>query len=667
MVIGTCKINDGKSDCRFRNVETNTESTTAENGKASFSLNTSPPEKQEYPALTKFFHRKFMKGHSIKSDTVSVTKNNVAFRAQMPEHLIRSSVTCGIALEAENSSVSSVVSSGDCNDSASPCCMNECCSASSTITSDSSDPSANCKTDSKYKYSKIPELKLANGRNDEIADQSICTNENMNKIKDVDNILLSNLNTSGASNMQSKLENKNIEVDGSEGRMITSMLNLDLSSIKDDDNSANNSKQSKCWKSPEEVRLGYGRVAALAKHFTRLGDSGLIRIRGRGGCRGRSRPGLWREVFKSVPDMSRICHKKESNWDFPVPVRQTLPQSFLDYTNSSSCSHVYGVGLGAVSHSMDHLSLGYSSDDLDVQDQYKSCEELVLQDNSAEFKMAGSGDKEFETVVRQLKDQERIREYEDASHSRHTRSEENVQVLTEMGSERSQLQCCNSSSNGCMQEAQHEVSAAKHRAFIILASRGTPVKHSKSEGSIIPAVPSVGSYQNLPLFTAERPRSEDNILKVGLSYGDVPSWDKERHLHAETENHLRSCLKFESAVLPSQMKFCRLVDCRPKSEDNILLLASAQDRVYPASGGNEVRRNLEAQSASADSTHKEPEHTGCGLADSTHKEPEHTGCGLSALTRCKQRINYLNAVMCWCYYLSNFSFICLYEALYNED
>jgi hypothetical protein len=631
MVIGTCKINDGKSCSRFRNAETNTESATAENGKASSSLKVSSPEKQEYPALTKFFHRKFLKGHGVELDRVNPGKNDADFTVHMPEQLKCGSVTRGAALETENSSLSSTVSGGDCNDFASPCCMNECCSPSSTITSGSSDPSANCKTDSRCKYSKPPELKFGNGINDETADQNICSNyllgmnESTKKMEDVDNILLGNLNTSGAS----KLENKHIETDDGEGQRMP-LLNLDLSAIKDDDNSSNDSKQSKCWKSPEEVRLGYGRVAALAKHFSRLGDSGLIRIRGREEWRGRSGAGLWTGVFRSVPDVSRICLKKESNWNCSVPLPQMLPQ--LDCTDSNSRSHVYNVGLGAISYSVDHLLLGDSSEDLGVQDQYKSCEEFDLQDNKykscedfdlqdnrADFNLTGSGDKEFEKVARQFQAQKRTRGHKDALHSGHTRSEENGQVQTEMGLKGSQLQCCDSSSNCCMQGAQHEVSGAKHRAFIILASRGTPVTHSKSEGSIISAIPCVGS--SVPLFIAERPRSEDNILKAGISNGDAPLWYKEIPFHTATENNLKACFKSESAVLPSQTKLCGLVDCRPKSEDNILLFASAQDNVYLACGGNDVKRTLEPQAVSV---------------NCTNKEPEYSGCGRSVLTRCKQ-------------------------------
>lgn len=55
-------------------------------------------------------------------------------------------------------------------------------------------------------------------------------------------------------------------------------LHLDLSGLNSDV-SSDESKIEKCWKSPEEVRLGCGRVAALAKHFSKLGDAGLIKFK----------------------------------------------------------------------------------------------------------------------------------------------------------------------------------------------------------------------------------------------------------------------------------------------------------------------------------------------------------------------------------------------------
>jgi hypothetical protein len=643
MVIGTSKINDSESGSKFCNAETNTESTSTVNGKASSLLKVPSSEKQEYPALTKFFHKKFMKGHIDESDGVSASKGNVAFKAQVPEQFKCNSVTCGIAVGAEDGSSSSVVSSGDCNDPTSPCHLNDCCSPSSTLTSDSSDPAANCMTDSRCKYSSNKlELKITNGRN-ETADQNLCAdcsfslNKSMKKIKDVDDILLGNLNTSDVSKVQGKLENfESTESYGNVEERITSMLNLDLSSIKDEEHSSNGRndgiKQSKCWKSPEEVRLGCGRVAALAKHFSRLGDNGLIRICGREGYRGSIEPGTYRGVFQSVPDMSRMCLDKDGKQECSISGPVT------------SCNCVYSVELGTVSYSMHHLLFEDSSEDVGVQDQYKSCEELDLKDDKTEFKVAGSGGNEFEK-------EEGSQGFEGALYSRHARSEENMQVFTKMNSKDNHLHSSNSVSNSCIPQTPHECTGAKHRAFILLASSGIPFKHSKSECSFVSAPSYVGSSQKFPLHSAERPKSEDNILQVGLLSGVGQSWDQEKNLCTENENNLRPCVKSASAVLPKQIGRRVIQDCRPKSEDNVLLSAYAQDSCCLFSDGNYVRRKSEPQSATANCANKEPEHT---------KFP--------AVTRCKQQSSYWNVFMCvCCYYLSIFFSTCLYESLYIED
>lgn len=626
MVIGTNKICDSESGSQFCNAETNTEPSSTVNGKTGSLLKVTSSEKQEYPSLTKFFRRKFMKGRSGESDGVSPSKGNVTFKAQVPEQSKCNSVTCGTAVDPENGSLSSVVSSGDCNDCASACRVNDCCSPSSTLTSDSSDPAANCMTDSRCKYSPNKlELKITNGRI-ETADRNLRTdysfslNGSMKKIKDVDDILLGNLNTGDVSKVQGKLENfGNTENDGNVEERIKSVLNLDLSSIKDDEplSECRNDriKESKCWKSPEEVRLGYGRVAALAKHFSRLGDSGLIRVCGREGYRGRLGPGAYRGVFKSVPDMSRMCLNKDGKQECSVSGPIT------------SCSRVYSVELGAVSYSMDHL-FGGSNEDLGVQGHCKSCEELDLKGHKREFKVAGKGGKEFEK-------EEGIQRFEGTLYSRLARSEENMQVLTKMKSQDNHLHCSNSVSNSCIPQTPHESTAAKHRAFIILASSGIPVRHSKSKCSIASAPSYSGSSHKFPLPSAERPKSEDNILKAGLLNGVGRAWEQERSPCTTNENHLIPCIKSESALLPSRIGFNMIQDCRPKSEDNILLSVYAEDRFCLVSDGNDVRRMLEPQSATANCANNGPEH---------NKFP--------AVTRCKQQSNYWNAYMCLCcYYL----------------
>ncbi|XP_014481501.1 PREDICTED: uncharacterized protein LOC106747929 isoform X2 [Dinoponera quadriceps] len=86
--------------------------------------------------------------------------------------------------------------------------------------------------------------------------------------------------SSSTINEESSRADKSAEDGISTPKMYTIMpeLHLDLSGLNSDV-SSDESKPEKCWKSPEEVRLGCGRVAALAKHFSRLGDAGLIRFK----------------------------------------------------------------------------------------------------------------------------------------------------------------------------------------------------------------------------------------------------------------------------------------------------------------------------------------------------------------------------------------------------
>lgn len=62
-------------------------------------------------------------------------------------------------------------------------------------------------------------------------------------------------------------------------RNIMPELNLDLSGLNSDVSSDDSNNREKCWRSPDEVRLGCGRVAALAKHFSKLGEAGLIKFK----------------------------------------------------------------------------------------------------------------------------------------------------------------------------------------------------------------------------------------------------------------------------------------------------------------------------------------------------------------------------------------------------
>lgn len=89
-------------------------------------------------------------------------------------------------------------------------------------------------------------------------------------------------------------------------------LHLDLTGLNSDV-SSDESKTEKCWKSPEEVRLGCGRVAALAKHFSKLGDAGLIKFKStklNGSRQFVSEPNII-TPDKSVEHLHRPCHAQK--------------------------------------------------------------------------------------------------------------------------------------------------------------------------------------------------------------------------------------------------------------------------------------------------------------------------------------------------------------------
>lgn len=111
---------------------------------------------------------------------------------------------------------------------------------------------------------------------------------------------------------------------------VNPVLNLDLSGL-DSDTSSDISTFNKCWKSPEEVRLGCGgRVAALAKHFSKLGDVEPIH----------HRPSAIKllessKKFSSEPNVASIqIYQKRSDYRFPAIDDINECQSELDLRNS---------------------------------------------------------------------------------------------------------------------------------------------------------------------------------------------------------------------------------------------------------------------------------------------------------------------------------------------
>lgn len=120
--------------------------------------------------------------------------------------------------------------------------------------------------------------------------------------------------------------------------MITPELLLDLSGMNDDAVSSDTSSTGKFWKSPDEVRLGCGRVATLAKHFSALGDGGLIKMRSMKLTRSRqfaSEPDITSprsstteiresansKMFKSEPD---LCYEDKSTQVSPERRRYSV-------------------------------------------------------------------------------------------------------------------------------------------------------------------------------------------------------------------------------------------------------------------------------------------------------------------------------------------------------
>ncbi|XP_025158931.1 uncharacterized protein LOC105186790 isoform X3 [Harpegnathos saltator] len=121
-------------------------------------------------------------------------------------------------------------------------------------------PSANNSTERELDINEQYEDRL-----DDISNSEDCADESSSTIND---------------DFASSRADRSTEDGISTPKMYTIMpeLHLDLSGLNSDV-SSDESKTEKCWKSPEEVRLGCGRVAALAKHFSKLGDAGLIRFK----------------------------------------------------------------------------------------------------------------------------------------------------------------------------------------------------------------------------------------------------------------------------------------------------------------------------------------------------------------------------------------------------
>lgn len=144
------------------------------------------------------------------------------------------------------------------------------------------------------------------------------------------------------------------------------MLKLDLTSFKNESSNDQSDPKSSSSSEDETIQFGCGRVAALAKHFSRMGEAGIIR--GRGGNfsgRGKGR-GLMRNDCKSEPNIASLSR------DWPTSPKQEeliIPATTEDNTSTPHFHMVFtSFGLHPIGFSMDRL--------LDVGKQGVVLEEL---------------------------------------------------------------------------------------------------------------------------------------------------------------------------------------------------------------------------------------------------------------------------------------------------
>lgn len=124
-------------------------------------------------------------------------------------------------------------------------------------------------------------------------------------------------------------------------KFLSDMLKLDLSSLKNISSSDSNGSKS----DDETIQFGCGRVAALAKHFSRMGEAGIIR--GRGGHCSRGR-GMVRNECRSEPNIATLA----KDWfltpqsdDLIIPAEADQPSSNLQMIFTSFGIHPIGFSM----------------------------------------------------------------------------------------------------------------------------------------------------------------------------------------------------------------------------------------------------------------------------------------------------------------------------------
>ncbi|KAG8268645.1 adherens junction organization [Homalodisca vitripennis] len=134
---------------------------------------------------------------------------------------------------------------------------------------------------------------------------------------------------------------------------LSDMLKLDLSSLKNS-SSDNSDPKSNPSSEDEMLQFGCGRVAALAKHFSRMGEAGIIRGRGGNYNRAGRGRGLSRNSFRSEPNIAELSKDWLLN---PHPDDIIIPAPLTE--NDKNSSHFQMIftsfGLHPVGFSMDRL------------------------------------------------------------------------------------------------------------------------------------------------------------------------------------------------------------------------------------------------------------------------------------------------------------------------
>lgn len=231
-------------------------------------------------------------------------------------------------------------SGSDCDDSCSP-------------KSTDSDTSSTITNTAKSSYRKTEDETIFNTTNDN--NSKLSSEERNQALKELDDIVSGNflkkIADFGSQDLQQiDKEEKHLQRDMS--NFLSSMLKIDLSGLKEESSDDSDKAKDKSSSSEDEIlQFGCGRVAALAKHFSRMGEAGIIRGRGRG-CRGR---GLNRTFYKSEPDVSHI----KEDWVISPRAGDIILPSHSNFYNDKNNGNFHmiftTVGLQPLGFSMDRL------------------------------------------------------------------------------------------------------------------------------------------------------------------------------------------------------------------------------------------------------------------------------------------------------------------------